>query len=52
MNFVVVQNLNWIIRFEVYAIFNAHFVLQDAIIEQWAPGAIFVPFKAHNRWCG
>ena len=48
LNFVVVQSLNWILRFEVYAHSNGHSVPQDAIVEQRVPGAIFVPFIAHN----
>ena len=52
LNFVVVQNLNWILRFEVYAHFNSHNVPQDVIVKQRVPGAIFVPFIAYNRWCG
>ena len=31
LNFVVVQSLNWILRFEVYAHSNGHSVPQDAI---------------------
>ena len=48
LNFVVVQSLNWILRFKVYAHSNGHSVPQDAIVEQRVPGAIFVPFIAHN----
>ena len=51
LNFVEVQNHNWILRFEVYAHSDDHSVPQDAIAEQRVPRAIFVSFIAHNRWC-
>ena len=36
-----VQNLNWILWFEVYAHSNGHSVPQDATVEQRVPRAIF-----------
>ena len=36
-----VQNLNRILRFEVYAHSNGHSMPQDAIAKQWVLGAIF-----------
>ena len=51
LNFVEVKNHNWILRFEIFAHYDGHFVLQDAIAEQRVPRAIFVSFIAHNRWC-
>ena len=41
LNFVKVQNLNWILWFEVYAHSNGHSMPQDAIVEQRVPKAIF-----------
>ena len=52
LNFVKVQNLNWVFRFEVYAHCNGHFIPQDAIAEQRIPRAIFVSLVACNRMAG
>ena len=50
LNFVVVQNLNWILRFEVYAHSDGHPMPQYAIVKQRVLGVIFVSCIAHNIW--
>ena len=48
LNFVKVQNLNRILRFEVYAHSNGYSVPQNAIVEQRVPRAFFYSLKVEG----